>query len=89
MSIQDITFSDIITIAEIAVSILLGGIIIFKLKSKNKNIIKGNHVQGNLIGGNRIVTKDISSHVNSTNKNIIKGNIVDGDLIAGDDLSQQ
>lgn len=89
MSIQNISFSDVISIVEIAVPILLGGIIIFKLKSKNKNIIEGNRIQGNLIGGNRIVNKDISSHVHSSNKNIIKGNIVDGDLIAGDDLSQQ
>lgn len=83
-----LSLSDIITVVCTLVG-LVGGYVILKFRTKNKNVIEGNSVKGNLVGGSRIknTNDDISKKINSSNKNVIKNNTIVGDLIGGDDLS--
>lgn len=83
-----ISLSDIITTVCTLIGVF-GGYVILKFNTKNKNVIKGNRVKGDLVGGSRIknINKDISKKNNLSNKNKIKNNVVTGDLIGGDDLS--
>jgi hypothetical protein len=89
MQLKEISLSDIITFIGIIAGLLTGGALLIKMTSKNKNVIKGNKVKGNIIGGSRRKDKDnkISKKIKTSNKNTIKNNTVGGDLIGGDDIS--